>query len=187
MAVLPDHRVDLTTPSDAPVAVLVLHPHPDMGGTRHDPVVDAVVRAATARGWASCRFDFSSSDVDIATTEAATALDLLPDAPQVGVVGYSFGAAIGARLDDPRITAWSLIAPPFGAHYAADGLAAGRDDRPTLVLSPVHDQFCRPDAAREATRDWQATTVEPVEGVDHFLLGCRDEVASRALDGIDRP
>lgn len=184
MVVLPDHRIDLVAPPDAPVAVLVLHPHPDMGGTRHDPVVEAVVRAATDRGWASCRFDFSSSDVGTATAEAAAALDLLPDAERVGVVGYSFGAAIAARLDDPRLTAWSLVAPPFGVHYSAADLPAGNDERPTLILSPVHDQFCPLDAARQATHDWQATTVEPVEGVDHFLLGRHDEVARRSLDRI---
>lgn len=177
--------MDLVAPLDAAVAVLVLHPHPDMGGTRHDPVVEAVVRAATARGWASCRFDFSSSDLDTATTEAAAALDLLPDAGRMAVVGYSFGAAIGARLDDARIAGWALIAPPFGAHYSTSGLPAGADDRPTLVLSPTHDQFCPPDAARRATEEWKGVTVEPVTGADHFLLGHRDAVAARALDWLD--
>lgn len=184
---LDDHRYDLVAPIDAAAAVLVLHPHPDMGGDRFNPVVDAVFRAAVGRGWAALRFDFSSSDVPTASAETVEALDLLPAAPFVGVVGYSFGAAIAARLDDERIAAWALIAPPFGARFPADDLHIGADPRPKLLLSPAHDQFCPPDAATAATTSWSNTTVEPVASADHFLAGALDAVATRALDWLTPP
>jgi alpha/beta superfamily hydrolase len=178
--VLPEGAVDVIAPPGARAGVLVLHPHPDMGGDRFNPVVDAVWRAAGAAGWAAVRFDFSSSDTTTAVAEATEALGRVPDVATLGVVGYSFGSTIAARLVDPRIAAWVLIAPPL-AHVAADGLAAGADGRPKLLLPPVHDQFCPPAAATEAVSGWAATTVEPVDGADHFLAGATSRVADRAI------
>ncbi len=179
-----DHRYDLVAPTDAPLGVLVLHPHPDMGGDRFNPVVDAVFRAATGRGWAALRFDFSSSDLDVAEGEASLALDLLPPVPRLAVVGYSFGAAVAVRVDDPRLAAWALIAPPFGPRFPVADLPVGADKRPKLMLSPAHDQFCPPDAAVAATEGWVNATVEPVASADHFLTGFLDLVADRALDWL---
>lgn len=182
---LPGHRFDLVTPPHASKAVLVLHPHPEMGGDRFNPVVDTVYREATSRGWAAVRFDFSSSDFEVAVAEATSALDLLPVVPQLGVVGYSFGAAVAARLVTADIDAWALVAPPFGHRFPADDLPVGADNRPKLLLSPEHDQFCPPDAAAMATVAWRNTTVEPVASTDHFLTGFLSRVATRALDWIE--
>ena len=183
-AVISEHRYDLVAPPDAAASVLVLHPHPDMGGDRFNPVVDAVFRAAVDRGWAALRFDFSTSDVDEATAEAAEAVDLLPTGPRPSVVGYSFGAAIAAGLADERIAGWALIAPPFGPRFPAADLAIGPDPRPKLLLSPAHDQFCPPEAAAAATSSWVNATVEPVASADHFMSGVVDGVANRVLDWI---
>jgi alpha/beta superfamily hydrolase len=179
--VLAEGAVDVHAPAGAPAGVVLLHPHPDMGGDRFNPVVDAVWRAAVDAGWAAVRFDFSSSDRVAAANEAAWALDLLPSTPVVGLVGYSFGAAIAAGLDDDRIDRWVLVAPPFGSHVPAADLPAGADERPKLVLVPAHDQFCPPAAASTQTAAWQATTIEPVPGVDHFLAGATRAVADRVL------
>lgn len=181
---LPDHRYELAAPPDAPVAVLVLHPHPDMGGDRFNPVVDGVFRSAVGRGWAAARFDFSTSDLSVATREAESALGPLPAELPVVVVGYSFGAVIAARLDDPRVEAWALVAPPFGPRFPVADLPAGADNRPKLLLAPAHDQFCPPDAAVAATADWVTTTVEPVASADHLLSGFVDQVANRVLDWL---
>lgn len=183
-AVLADHRYDLVVPPDAPVAVLVIHPHPAMGGDRFNPVVDSVHRAAITRGWASLRFDFSSSDLEIAAGEASMALDLLPRTPRTAVVGYSFGAAVAVHVDDQRLDAWALIAPPFGDRFPVTDLSVATDERPKLLLSPAHDQFCPPAAAAAATAQWVNAIVEPVASADHFLAGFTGDVAARALDWI---
>jgi alpha/beta superfamily hydrolase len=161
--------------------VLVLHPHPDWGGNRFHPLVQTVFLGAGEVGMAACRFDFSSGEVDVAVDEAHEALDLLPDAP-VSVVGYSFGAAIAARVVDPRIVSWVLVAPPFGVHVSAADLAAGADHRPKLLLVPQHDQWCPPEVAAAETSSWIGTTVETVPMSDHFLAGATSAVARRALD-----
>jgi alpha/beta superfamily hydrolase len=181
--VIEEGRLDLVAPEDAEVGVLVLHPHPDYGGDRFNPVVDAIFRAVVAAGWASIRFDFSSSEVPHAVAEAEDALGRLPDGIPLAVAGYSFGGGIATQLLDERIVQWALIAPPLTVlHVPTDAIAA--DPRPKLVLSPTHDQYCPPASAAEATAGWEATTVEPIEGADHFLAGATKDVAERTVEVI---
>ena len=178
-----EDRLDLAVPDGAGLGVVVLHPHPDYGGNRFNPVVDALFRAVTGAGWAAIRFDFSSSVVDIATAEAGEALDRLPSGLPLVVAGYSFGAGIATQLLDPRIVRWVLVAPLLSAaKLEVDPIAADR--RPKLVLSPENDRYCPPPEAVAATNGWTATSVEPVEGADHFLGGATARVAARALEFI---
>jgi uncharacterized protein len=178
-----DGRFDLVVPEGAALGVLVLHPHPDHGGDRFNPVVQALFDAAVAEGWAAIRFDFSTSDLGRATAEAADALGRLPGDLSVVAAGYSFGAAVATQVHDVRIDRWVLVAPPLGS-LPIDTAAIASDARPKLVLSPAHDQFCPPSTAVEATAGWTSTTVEPVEGADHFLAGSTARVAARAIDFI---
>ena len=181
---LPEGRYDLVEPSGAARAVLALHPHPDMGGDRFNPVVDAVFRAAVGRGWAAIRPDLSSSDLAVAGREAADALALLPAGLPATVVGYSFGAVVACGLVDPRITGWVLVAPPFGARFDGATAPIGPDPRPKLVLAAAHDQYSPPARVGEATGAWEATESEEIPGADHFLAGATGRVAERACDWI---
>ena len=180
---LTDGRFDLVVPDRAELGVVVLHPYPDYGGDRFNPVVDAIFRAVTAAGSAAVRFDFSSSDVAMAAEETRDALARLPGDAPVAMAGYSFGAGIATQVLDDRITGWVLVAPPLTS-LALDLDAIASDPRPKHLLAPVHDQFCPPTDARAATDRWAATTVEPIEGADHFLAGATSRVADRTLELI---
>jgi alpha/beta superfamily hydrolase len=182
-AVLADGQVDLVAPDGAELGVLVLHPHPDFGGDRFNPVVDAIFRAAVAEGWAAVRFDFSSSELSQAVAEATDALGRLPKALPLAVAGYSFGGGIATQVLDARIVQWVLVAPPLTmVDFPTDAIAS--DPRPKLVLSPTRDQYCPPAEAADATATWAATTVEPIDGADHFLAGATRGDAQRAVDVI---
>jgi len=184
--VIADARLDLVVPDGAELGVVVLHPHPDYGGNRFNPVVDAIFGAVTGAGWAAIRFDFSSSVVDVAKAEAGEALDRLPGGLPLVVAGYSFGAGIATQLLDARIDRWLLVAPLLSAaKLEVDAIAA--DPRPKLILSPAHDRYCPPADAVAATKGWAATSVEPVDGADHFLGGATAPVAARALEFIRSP
>jgi alpha/beta superfamily hydrolase len=176
--VLPEGAYDLVAPEGAPLAVAVLHPHPDYGGDRRNPVVGACFDAAVDAGWAAIRFDFSSSDTAVARAEAAAALDLLPADAPLAVIGYSFGAAVAGMLTDPRITGWVLVAAPIAA---ASSLPIGSDPRPKLLLVPEHDQYCPPVVAGEATAAWDLTYLETIRSADHFLAGATGTVAAQAI------
>ena len=186
---------DLALPASPIGAVAVAHPHPQFGGDRHSPVVDAVFRSLAADGFAALRIDFrgvgrsegSYGDGVDERMDVAAALDAVsafaPDGPLVAV-GYSFGALVSLQVVDPRMAAWVAIAPPLGT-LTAPPLAAS-DHRPKLVLAPAHDQFTSPDTMRELTADWSNTTVEVVEMADHFLGGRLGPVALDVVAFVNR-
>ena len=109
----------------APIA-LMLHPHPQHGGTMNNKVIYALYHEFVERGFSVLRFNFrgvgrSQGKFDRGEGElsdAASALDWLqtynPNAGSCWVAGYSFGAWIGMQLlmRRPEIEAFISVAPP---------------------------------------------------------------------------
>ena len=152
-------------PADAPWAsALLLHPHPDMGGDRFNNVIAALYDALPPAGVTALRFDFSSSNVDVATAEAVEMLGLLETSPRF-LVGYSFGGGIASQLVDERIAGRCLIAPP-------SQLLKERDH----VIAAEHDQWFSPEKL-------QADAV--VTGADHFFNGRTDEVVRLTVEWLE--
>ena len=92
--------------------------------------------------------------------------------------GYSFGALVALDVAHPRLDAWLAVAPPLV--MASHAPVAASDARPKLLLVAEHDQFCPPVGTAAATHGWPATTVETLDGADHFLSGHTAAVARRA-------
>jgi hypothetical protein len=172
---------DIAVPVGDPIgAVIVCHPHPQYGGNRFNPVVDAVFTKLTVSGFVALRFDFRrefGGGID-ERLDVVAALDELerraPDNP-LWLVGYSFGAAVALSTHDGRVSGVAAIAPPLSMmEVAAPSL-------PVLVLSPAHDQFCPPDAAAPIVATWPDATLEPIESADHYLAGHNARVADRVV------
>lgn len=179
---------DLWVPAGARAAAVVCHPHPDYGGDRHNPVVDALFRGLVGARVAALRFDFrrtergaaragvaERADVVAAIHRLATAVDL--DVP-LYLVGYSFGADVALAVGDDRHAGWAVVAPPFrfsGAPCPGEG-----DDRPVLVVAAEHDQFAPPSWVGRATGGWPDVTLEVAPMADHFLAGATG-VAARTV------
>jgi uncharacterized protein len=112
---------------------LVLHPHPQFGGTMHNKVVVRAARALQEAGFETLRFNFrgvgySSGVYDEGrgeTEDARTALDYLlaqqPHAREVLIAGFSFGSAVGMRLGctDQRVQRLIAIGAPARLHDVA--------------------------------------------------------------------
>jgi alpha/beta superfamily hydrolase len=172
-------------------AAVVTHPHPLMGGDLHNPVPAGVARGLAGAGVTAVRLGFRGAGAsggehgggDPERADVVAALDELvrhvPGVPIVGV-GYSFGADVLLAVDDDRLAGVVAVAPPLRV-LPVDALRAPRDGRPTLVLSPAHDQFCDPAQATSVVEGWPSTTVEPVAGCDHFLAGGVSRVVDRVL------
>ena len=110
---------------DAPIA-LILHPHPQYGGTMNNPVTYALHYAFRDLGFTVMRFNFrgvgrSQGEFDQGIGElsdAAAALDYLqaqnPNARACWVAGFSFGAWIAMQLlmRRPEINGFISAAPP---------------------------------------------------------------------------
>ncbi|MGB0671176.1 MAG: alpha/beta hydrolase, partial [Rhodospirillales bacterium] len=142
--------------SGAPVA-LVLHPHPQHGGTMNNRVVYTLYQSFVRRGFSVLRFNFrgvgrSQAEYDNGIGEmsdAASALDWMqnynPNARTCWIAGFSFGAWIAMQLmmRRPEIEGFISVAPPaslydftFLAPCPASGLIVhGADDQLVLPAS----------------------------------------------------
>ena len=149
---------------DAPIAI-VLHPHPQFGGTMNNKVVYNLHYAFLKMGFTVLRFNFrgvgrSQGEYDQGVGElsdAASALDYLQsmnaNSKHCWVAGFSFGAWIGMQLlmRRPEITGFVSVAPPanmydfsFLAPCPASGLIInGTADR---VAPPADTEISSPSS-----------------------------------------
>ncbi|MGQ0830542.1 MAG: hypothetical protein ACT4OV_02585 [Microthrixaceae bacterium] len=182
-----DHDLHVPSTGTATSAAVVLHPHPAMGGDRHHPLIVAVADGLAAAGVAALRLDLHDPDIDAsARAVEATAVDLLRDtgADRVVLVGYSWGSAVAALAAPAGLVARVLVAPPVSMLQRDITAALCSGEVPALLLVPAHDQYGPPVDVRAALGDAQNTTMEVVEGADHFLAGAVDRIAARAVAWI---
>jgi len=185
---------------DAPIAI-ILHPHPQFGGTMNNRVVYNLHYAFHNMGFTVLRFNFrgvgrSQGEYDQGVGElsdAASALDYLqslnPNAKHCWVAGFSFGAWIGMQLlmRRPEITGFISVAPPanmydfsFLAPCPADRVAPPKDTH-TLV-NKLHEQ------------KGITITHQEIEGAGHFfedpymeeMIGSVDQYVRRRLTETTR-
>ena len=111
--------------ADAPIA-LILHPHPQFGGTMNNQVVYSLYYAFAERGFSVLRFNFRGVGRSQGTfdngpgelSDAASALDWLqiakPESRACWIAGVSFGTWIAMQLlmRRPEIDAFVCVAPP---------------------------------------------------------------------------
>ena len=169
---------------DAPIAI-ILHPHPQFGGTMNNKVVYNLHYAFYELGFTVLRFNFrgvgrSQGEYDQGVGElsdAASALDYLqamnPNAKHCWVAGFSFGAWIGMHLlmRRPEISGFISAAPPantydfsFQAHCPASGLIInGSADR---VVPPADVE-----GLVEKLHEQKGITIthETIPGAGHFF------------------
>jgi len=177
--------IDVNSPTDAWAGAILLHPHPDMGGNRFNSVVDALYRALPPAGVGAVRFDFSSSDKDLAAARTVEVIDQIATRP-LALIGYSFGAAIATMVSDDRVAGWFLIAPPLRLVSANDH-KVGSDPRPKALAIPEFDQFSPPAQTRQATEGWVNAAMNVVPGTDHFLHSGLDDVVAQVLAWLRSP
>ncbi len=174
---------------DAPLAI-VLHPHPQYGGTMNNRVVYNLHYAFHKLGFTVMRFNFrgvgrSQGEFDQGIGElsdAASALDYLqamnPNSKHCWVAGFSFGAWIGMQLlmRRPEITGFISVAPPANMYdfsFLAPCPSSG------LIINGTADRVAPPKDTHvlvSKLREQKGITIthEEIEGADHFF---RDDEA----------
>ena len=168
----------------APIA-LILHPHPEHGGTMNNKVVYSLFQIFGRHGFSVLRINFrgvgrSQGDFDNGIGElsdAASSLDWLQSfngkARKCWIGGFSFGAWIGMQLlmRRPEVDGFISVAPPanlydftFLAPCPSSGLIVqgGADD---LVPEPsVAQLVTKLSLQKRITVDYQV-----IDGANHFL------------------
>lgn len=187
---------DIASGPSPTVAAVIAHPHPMYGGDRHNHVVDSLWRSIAAQGGVAVRFDFrgagsSGGRHDSGRAERLDVLAALDHVTKrhghldVWLVGYSFGAIIAADIDDERVAGWVLIAPPFNTPGDLESVPnCGISDRPTLILTPQHDEFCPPATIERLCGTWPATHREVIPWATHGLVAQGSWLASRVTSFI---
>ena len=170
---------DIEVPDRDPIGgVVICHPHPQYGGNRFNPVVDAVFRHVPTLGIAALRFDFRSEFGGglEERRDVVSALDELEERSisPLAIVGYSFGAAVALATEDDRVRAIAAVAPPLTM------MDVPTPTVPTLVLMPRHDQFTEVEAASEIVASWPESEFRVIESTDHFIAGRTSQVAESA-------
>ena len=179
--------------ANAPIA-LILHPHPQQGGTMNNRVVFEVYQTFARRGFSTLRFNFrgvgrSQGEYDEGLGElsdAAAALDWLqaanPDAEQCWVSGFSFGAWICMQLlmRRPEINSFISLAPPankydfsFLAPCPSSGLLIHGSDDNIVPEDSVATLAKKLRAQKRITIDYQI-----IDGANHFFHDRVDELTT---------
>lgn len=160
-------------------AVVVVHPHPAMGGDSSHPFVTDVATRLEALGAQVAAPDIRDPDV----TAAAAAIDAVAGAHHAErriLVGYSWGSVVVSHAAPDGVAARVLVAPP-----TAMPLGAAVTSAPVLVLVPEHDQYGDLGATRATFDGQDGATVEMVTGADHFLWGAVERIAARVVEWLD--
>ena len=174
----------------APIA-LVLHPHPEHGGTMNNKVVYNLYKTLAANEFSVLRINFRGVGKSVGTydngvgelTDAATALDWLqvknPMASVHMIAGFSFGAWIALQLimRRPEITNFLTISPPvdkydfsFLSPCPIPGFILQGDMDSVVLEESVHNFASRLGKQKNIKVDYKM-----IQGADHFF---RDKIDS---------
>jgi alpha/beta superfamily hydrolase len=183
----------------APVATIVcLHPLPTHGGMMDSHIYrKAAFRLPALAGIAVLRFNTRGTWSEQGTSEGAfdhavgeqhdvaAAIEYAEfhDLPAVWLVGWSFGTDLALMHGlDPLVRGAILLSPPLrfsDPEHLAEWAESGK---PVIALVPEHDDYLRPEAARERFAAIPQAEVVAMAGSKHLWVGD----AERVLDEIVR-
>jgi hypothetical protein len=192
-------RYTAANEDNAPVALL-LHPHPQHGGTMNNKVVYTLFHAFLHCGFSALRFNFRGVGRSQGTfgrgegelADAASALDWLqatnPNARACWVGGFSFGAWIGMQLlmRRPEIASFVAVAPPanmfdfgFLAPCPSSGLILQGDQDQIVPLDSMQKLVTKLKHQRDIVIDYRI-----VKGADHFFQSRLEELGKIVEDYV---
>ena len=186
---------------NAPIALL-LHPHPQHGGTMNNRLVYSMYQAFVRRGFAALRFNFrgvgrSQAEFDNGQGElsdAAAALDWMqghnPNASACWIGGYSFGAWIGMQLmmRRPEISGFISIAPPASIHdfsflapCPSSGMIVHGNADDIIPVTSVDKLAHKLSSQKNIKIDYRI-----IDGADHFFADHLDQLNQHVEDYLDK-
>ncbi|MCG8444142.1 MAG: alpha/beta hydrolase [Hyphomicrobiales bacterium] len=186
---------------NAPIAI-ILHPHPQFGGTMNNPVVYHLYHLFADRGFAVLRFNFRSVgrsegqfDHGIGElSDAAAALDwvqtLHTDARACWIAGFSFGAWIGMQLlmRRPEVEGFISASAPANLYdfsFLAPCPSSG------LFIHGARDRVSPPEEVRsliEKLKTQRGIVIEQqlIDNANHFFEDKVEELTLSVADYVDR-
>ncbi len=185
--------VDLVGEVAAPIgqsngAILTLHPLPTAGGMMDSHVYKkAANRLPALAGITVVRFNTRGT-----TSEAGTSTGVFDNGEAEGqdvqaminycfdvlklenlwIVGWSFGTDLALRhAKDPRHEGLILLSPPLRTTTDEQLIYWNSDPRPIFALVPEHDDYLKPDEAKERFSIVPKVKIIPVDEAKHLWVG----------------
>lgn len=185
-------RYQAASDKNAPMG-MVLHPHPEHGGTMNNKVVYTLYQAFADQGFHVARFNFrgvgqSTGHFDFGEGELRDAVYVLqwmketfPKASQLWVAGFSFGSWVALQLMKKYMDIQHFICagPPANVYDFSFLLPFDRDG---VFIQGTADTVVDPEAtcelASKISRMSTATVdCHMIEGADHFFAGQLDQLS----------
>jgi len=187
--------------SDGPIAI-ILHPHPQFGGTMNNQIVYSLYHSFAQRGFSVLRFNFrgvgrsrgfwDGGPGELA--DAASALDWLqtvkPDARSCWIAGVSFGTWIAMQLlmRRPEVEGFLCVAPPSNLYdfsFLAPCPSSG------LMVNGAVDRVVPTESVAELTAKLKTQRGiiidhEVVPGANHFFENKIEELTSVVDNYLDK-
>lgn len=169
---------------------VVTHPHPLMGGSMENNVVETLVSAFSRQGCATLRFNFrgvgrsaGSYDEGIGEQQdVLAAVDFLrhKGIGEILLAGYSFGAWVNVKVlrHAHALSGGVLVSPPIDM---MDFDFSGLSGRIRLILTGDQDPYCN-TAHLMAMANRSGAPVKILPGVDHFYFGREKELSAGLAD-----
>lgn len=176
---------------DAPMA-LILHPHPEHGGTMNNKVVYTLYQLFVEQGFHVARFNFrgvgqSTGHFDFGEGELRDGMYVLnwmretfPKTSEIWISGFSFGSWVALQLlkKNPDIGQFICAAPPVNVYDFSFMLPM---DREGLFVQGTTDTIVNPLSTKELAEKisrMSDTLVEchMIDGADHFFTGKLDQL-----------
>ncbi|GAA3992566.1 alpha/beta fold hydrolase [Thermobifida alba] len=180
---------ELALPQDNdPVATIIcLHPLPTAEGMMDSHVLrkasfrlpalaDIAVLRFNTRGTTSrhgtSEGEFGGGETERHDVAAAIEFTEFEDLPEPWLVGWSFGTELALKWGhDPAVRGAILLSPPLHRATDADLDAWAEFGRPLVALVPEHDDYLRPEQARERFSRVPQAEVIGVDNARHLWVG----------------
>ncbi len=198
---------ELALPASGRVAatLVTMHPLPTHGGFMDSHVfrkaawrlphlADIAVLRFNTRGTSSPRGrsegEFDGGVAEAHDLRAAVSYVHERGLPNVWLVGWSFGTEVTLMHGaDQDVVGAILLSPPLHRAQSADLERWAATGRPVTALVPEHDDFLKPDEARERFAPLTQLELVPVEDAKHLWVGEKyvrivlDEIVARVAPG----
>jgi len=160
--------------------VVICHPHPLMGGSMHNNVVETIRDVFSSGHYSTLRFNFrgvgeSTGRYDEGGGEKQDILSACEFIKSQGIkkitlAGYSFGAWVCSRLlkDKPSLIGFTILISPPQKYFDFDWV--GLEDAVELMICGDCDPFCDIDDLRKKA-EYVHSKLTILHATDHFYTG----------------
>jgi alpha/beta superfamily hydrolase len=165
--------------------VIICHPHPQMGGSMYNNVVEAIQEAFSAENYSTLRFNFrgvgdSTGSYDEGRGEQEDIIACIKYLQDLGIfnisfAGYSFGSWIGSKIigsEDHLFNDVILISPPVNFFNFDFTKLYNKID---MIICGDYDQFCDISFLKKQMNILNYK-LEIVNSTDHFYMGREKEI-----------